>query len=1728
MKSARMLLLSLFAIGSASSAIAGTTLQWGGYSWTQEDCPNAGSEIRSGVPGGATFNTLSSGLTGSITQFPASVSGGSFDANIGVFSVLIGQATAPNRNAVNLPYSPSVNQAIDRRGLSVGWLGGTVGGGGTALSNPTLPNGPGADFVIFESGSAGVPEAMMVRVHVANDVGGPFYSRWYYAAPVSETVTTGGERLHAYEYDLDDFGLPSDAQIDRIEVANMVASDRIDAIGAWNGGGSPPSPSGPPSPPPPYNPFRPGLGMFGGAAEFRGNAAGDFATFSSPLFNVGAKGTLNLWVKLDDTSRRNQLIEGPNNQGFEFQYRSNGGGQFYGRATTEGGDFVIQAGPAGATATSWTNLQYTWNATSGEMHIRMNGVEVSYVSGFDAALTGFNNSTATDTTLAEIFVGRDPGELTTSPVTRFLDGMMDDLAWFDDVLSPAELDAIRTGGVSTLAADSRLVAHWDFDSISGTTEVDNKNGIVLNFGQAPANTPASLDWVAEGFVLPEKAGEYTMANPGPDPGPYASFTIPYGNSTYDPDPLYLASLHNLQELCISPSCAITAATAVPAYSTGNAASVASAGVGATYAWSVTGGTITAGQGTSAITYNAGSGSSVTLDVVVTLNGCSCAGQAVVAIGSGPGTLDIRFDRPCYKPGDTITAIVSMKDLGTPAAGFQAFLAYDAARLNFTGWTYSASPFGLPVLNSIGLVNPVPGELDLASGIQQIGAPGQSPTLSDADLVTLTFSYAGAESCSAASLLGFRAHTPPTRITDVFGNSLAPLVTMDPPSIVIDGVGPVVTTASIAACYPTAAAAENAALGATSASDNCTADDDLVTTVSTAGDCDAVITVVVEDCAGNATSVQYFTRIDSTPPVAVSNRPIAACYPDIGAVASAALLSTSVTDNCDGPLKGSVSITGDCDALVVVTYVDGCMNTSNQIIYHTRIDSVAPEITCPAAATVECDGSLDPIDTGMATASDNCDASPVITYTDAPSLNGCGGYTGAITRTWVATDSCGNTASCNQTITVEDTTDPVITCPADVTVECDESIAPANTGTATAIDNCDGATTIAWSDSPDLSGCGGYTGTITRTWIATDACGNSTACDQTITVADTTPPVVNCPPTATISCEDAPDPMVTGIATADDACDAAPAVSHFDCPRNTVLDAPSGWQFYTTNTAAGAMVAGPSAPPAGGGSFRATTGSGNGSGMGGKVYLGTRNHNGVLLSDITDLRYSTFVSNSSTAASHLATAIDIYVDLDGNGTRDTTLVFEPVYATLQGPVVKGVWQQWDTLTSENTWWYTAPFGPLTMNGNQFKPLSYYIGLFPNARIVDFGCDPGFQFVSGQSSGGIWAGFDGNIDNLIFNVDQYDFESDACLSDRIERVWIGTDVCGNVGYCVQNIDFVDTTAPDLTCPSDVTSFADAGQCSALVNVGVATATDNCGDPVTITAERSDNALLTLADPFPVGTTTVTWTATDGCGNASSCEQMVTVTGFSELLVSVQLSPTVVAGPFDRCITFQLIPADCISPPVIVEEVMTFTNGLAANQTLLVPCGSYACMTARDRLHTLRSTDDDDFTVMGTQFVADFTNHGGLGGDDDRLIGGNLNDDAYIDILDFGAFAGQFNASYGTADTTCSTTAVHADISGDGIVFTGDFTFIQINFLKFREADCCGSPLIQEPVTNISLDELQARGMGRLAVADLNGDGWLNQQDVAAFMQGVRPKKQVAKPTGGPPRSGVEAIEQAELRD
>jgi len=122
--------------------------------------------------------------------------------------------------------------------------------------------------------------------------------------------------------------------------------------------------------------------------------------------------------------------------------------------------------------------------------------------------------------------------------------------------------------------------------------------------------------------------------------------------------------------------------------------------------------------------------------------------------------------------------------------------------------------------------------------------------------------------------------------------------------------------------------------------------------------------------------------------------------------------------------------------------------------------------------------------------------------------------------------------------------------------------------------------------------------------------------------------------------------------------------------------------------------------------------------------------------------------------------------------------------------------------------------------------------------------------------------------------------------VTRIWTATDDCDNTATASTTINVVDTTPPVITCPEDITVTAGAGEDQANINVIYPTAIDNCTDENTFTGIRSDS--MALNDPYPVGITTISWTAMDDCGNISdTCTQMITVNhGCIELELYVYL--------------------------------------------------------------------------------------------------------------------------------------------------------------------------------------------------------------------------------------------------
>jgi uncharacterized repeat protein (TIGR01451 family) len=106
------------------------------------------------------------------------------------------------------------------------------------------------------------------------------------------------------------------------------------------------------------------------------------------------------------------------------------------------------------------------------------------------------------------------------------------------------------------------------------------------------------------------------------------------------------------------------------------------------------------------------------------------------------------------------------------------------------------------------------------------------------------------------------------------------------------------------------------------------------------------------------------------------------------------------------------------------------------------------------------------------------------------------------------------------------------------------------------------------------------------------------------------------------------------------------------------------------------------------------------------------------------------------------------------------------------------------------------------------------------------------------------------------------------------------------CSFTVTVVDTPAPTISCPADKIATAD-GTGFATVSVGAPSTSPGTG--VTVVGRRSDDTpavydedgqvvtpevIVPLSDPYPIGTTGITWTVTDDVGRTATCTQRIVV--------------------------------------------------------------------------------------------------------------------------------------------------------------------------------------------------------------------------------------------------------------
>ncbi len=272
--------------------------------------------------------------------------------------------------------------------------------------------------------------------------------------------------------------------------------------------------------------------------------------------------------------------------------------------------------------------------------------------------------------------------------------------------------------------------------------------------------------------------------------------------------------------------------------------------------------------------------------------------------------------------------------------------------------------------------------------------------------------------------------------------------------------------------------------------------------------DNPVVLTVTDIHGNtSTCTAIVTVEDVTAPVVACQNITVELDPVTGTVTIAGTdIDNGSTDAC-GIASYDLDIdTFDCsnigDNTVILTVTDVNGNSETCTATVTVEDNTSPVLVCQDfTIEIGADGTatLNPSDV----IASNDDACGILTVAVDITQFSCADIGTPVTVQVFSQDNNGNLATCTATVTAVDLLAPVVTCPADQTVDPGQGnlfyIVPDYfaTGEATAVDNCTDPVTVTTQDP--APGTSLSDGTYTITLTATDEYGNTSTCEFELTV-----------------------------------------------------------------------------------------------------------------------------------------------------------------------------------------------------------------------------------------------------------------------------------------------------------------------------------------------------------------------------------------------------------------------------------------------------------------------------------------------------------------------------------------------------------------------------------------------------------------------------------------------------
>jgi hypothetical protein len=581
-----------------------------------------------------------------------------------------------------------------------------------------------------------------------------------------------------------------------------------------------------------------------------------------------------------------------------------------------------------------------------------------------------------------------------------------------------------------------------------------------------------------------------------------------------------------------------------------------------------------------------------------------------------------------------------------------------------------------------------------------------------------------------------------------------------------------------------------------------------------------ITCTATDDANNSTSCEFCVTVTNKGPleIVVSDNITVECTSSSGAIVDYPIPTVSETceDNATiecTPASGSLFPMGT--TTVTCTASEGSGSIIAQGTFTVTVeDTKPPDIICPSDKIVECETLQGTAVDFSVTATDTCDPAPVIAC-NPPS--GTVFAPGSTTVECSATDATGNQSLCTFTVSVIDTQPPIISCPADIRKECEAPTGTPVTFAVDAIDAC-GAPVDELVCTP-ASGSVFAPGITTVTCRATDGSGNSSECDFTITVVDTTPPEITCSQDCvTIECDQTNGGTIQyPLPTATDRCDPDPQVT-CDPPAGTVL--PLGTHFVTCTS---------------------TDSSGNMAACSFEVkVVDTAPPELVCLQNMVREcagPEGVAVEYSSPTATDTCDPAPSLVCLPASGS--IFLLGETVVTCTADDQSGNMVECTFTVTVVDT---SPPViqCPGDINEMCTSPDGTPVSFQVTATDV---CDPEPIVACTPPSGS-----------------QFAIGMTTVMCTAVDRT-------GNLSECSFTVTVMDNTPPEIVCPEDFEREC-VENSSSLVEYPTPSVTDDCDPAPTVVCNPPSGTLLEL------GSHTITCTATDAFGNEATCEFTVTV--------------------------------------------------------------------------------------------------------------------------------------------------------------------------------------------------------------------------------------------------------------